>query len=143
MQTLFGAFSYTSKNHPSKATSTYALLADEGEHLLFASKILFEVSRYQSGLAVVVLDLLLFLVAGRLCRRAPAEGSFSTEYSCLRVWRARNPRAPRQTFAGQALRIRVGEVSVRPATGVTGLAICCTSSAISFSSAPSLRRRPA
>src|SRR4051794_24354438 len=43
---------------------------------------------------------------GRPCEGAPAARSLKTEYSCGLVCRARNPRAPRQTFAGEILRMR-------------------------------------
>src|SRR6187402_1707345 len=44
-------------------------------------------------------------VLGRTCEGLPATRSVPTEYTCSRVWRARNPSAPRQTLAGDALRI--------------------------------------
>ena len=43
---------------------------------------------------------------GRPCEGAPAARSLTTEYTCGLVWRARNPKAPRQTFAGEILRMR-------------------------------------
>src|SRR5579864_9130174 len=63
-----------------------------------ASKILFGPQRMPGYLG---LGLALFLVVGRPRGGAPSDGSFSTEYSCFRVLRARNPRAPRHTLAGQ------------------------------------------
>ncbi len=94
---------------------------------------------------VSVLGLVFVFNRDRLCRGAPGSCSFTTEYSCLRVWRARNPRAPRAVFPGQLRRM----------TGGCGVAACSSfgeeqacswvkrfiSSLISVSSTPSWRSR--
>lgn len=71
---------------------------------IFASKIVFA-HRVSFQFLFLCVDLMGF-DSGRPCEGAPAARSLTTEYTCGLVWRARNPRAPRQTFAGEILRMR-------------------------------------
>ena len=103
--------------------------------LFSASKMFLRRGRYYS-----VLGFAFLFFAGRLRRGAPADGSFSTEYSCGRVWRARNPSAPRQTFAGQVRRILSGVRCggrIDGAAGTAGRFRRSAISAMTASSAPS------
>ena len=72
--------------------------------LSFASKILFEPWIVTGRLGVS--GLVFAFDRGRLCRGTPGSCSWPTEYSRLRVWRARNLRAPRWAYAADDRRPR-------------------------------------